>query len=271
MKKLIYSVTVAMGGVSSVVAYPTSSNMTGFYLGLHGGQEFTKTKLQSNSKIQFYNQHGGEFADFSIPSKKGSKSKKGLLGGIHLGYQYDLNNYLIGIELSSTHFKNKTEKTLTGPGAAAPNGNPAVMLNHLKVKIAHKHNYGSALRLGYKVRPQWVVGIKIGYVHDRYDFQYTNYYNEINTDGDIETRSFKKKIKYNSFVPGVYIEKFIDKHIIIGAEYSYTMHKKKTFSQPIKDKILGGAPGREVGVKTSDNISVKSRTHDFKLRLGYKF
>ena len=67
------------------------------------------------------------------------------------------------------------------------------------------------------------------------------------------TIALKKATRHNGFVPGVYLERLINKHWMVGLEYSHSIYKKKGY------------------YSANSKINVKPSSNDFKIRFGYKF
>ena len=119
-------------------------------------------------------------------------------------------------------------------------------------KLSRQSMYGAALRFGYKVAPCWVAGVKLGYERATYK---TKVDLSTNTAGVISNMNIiNKKLKHNGFVPGIYAEKLLNKHWMVGAEYGFGMYKKKTAVDSFGNKH-----------------TYKPHSHDFKIRFGYKF
>jgi len=212
MKKIALASVAFVGLATAASANLVDTvNKSGFYVGINGGYGFGKSKntLANGAKVNV--------------------KPKGGLYGIHTGYQHDLGRSVVGLELHGLMTEQKGKKTT--PANA-----------HIKSK--RDYGYGVSARMGYKVAPCWVAGIKLGYERAKYLNHFT----------DSANVGHKKSVKLNGFVPGIYAEKLLNKRWMVGLEYSYAMFKKHSYTS--------------TGAK---KITVKPTSNDFKVRLGYKF
>lgn len=207
MKKLLMIAAVA----ATATVANAAGNFTGVNAGVHGGYGFGK--VSNKSTVGAVN-----------TSKK--VNTRGFLYGLHLGYNYDFGKMVAGVEGNYTFSNAKGHKNVSGT----------------KLTNKRKDSFGAALKAGYKVTTDTVLGAKAGISSTKY------------------TTSFgglKAHKRHIGFVPGVYVEKLINDHVTVGVEYSYLMSKKHTS----KARVNG------VDIRTS----IKPRSHDMLVRVGYKF
>jgi opacity protein-like surface antigen len=164
----------------------TPKSFTGIYIGLHGGHG-TGTS---------HNKH------FLASSHLGLK---GLLGGVHLGFQKDFSTVIAGIEvsgaLSQTKHKGKTD----------------IFQTTAKTSFKRKNAFGGALKLGVNLN-DWHVYAKAGYENAKFTHS-----------GAIGADSASKSKRLHAFVPGLGFETFVDTNVLLGAEWTYTLYAKKNF------------------------------------------
>jgi|GEM_PF-2343371 len=230
MKKLALVSAAVLGFVANASAHLDTVNKSGFYVGLNGGYGFAKSKMNFGTSHQ-------------------SHTLKGLIGGGQLGYQHDFGRVVGGLEIGTDFTKSHKKFNIKTANSTTP-----ANTDTSQGKMTRKNDYSVALRVGYKVAPCWVAGVKLGY--ERNNFKYKALNTTANPAGAAvgTGKSVNKTFKHNGFVPGIYIDKLLNKQFLVGMEYGYGMFKQKTFVDANGDKIAH-----------------KPRTHDVKVRLGYKF
>lgn len=213
MKKVLMIAAAALAVTSA-----NAASMTGFKVGAHGGYGFGKLKAEGTTTT------AGTVTDKDHLTVK----TRGLLYGLHLGYNHDFGKFVAGLETHATFSNAKgSKKDKDGD----------------KWRAKRKNAYGIALRAGYKVTESTLLGAKAGF--DTVKFQ-----SSASTSNKIGKR-------HAAFVPGVFVEKMLNDHVSVGAEYSY---------------MIGAKNSRTVTVGNVKNkVTVKPRSHDFMVKVGYKF
>lgn len=143
---------------------------------------------------------------------------KGLLGGLHAGYSHDFGKMVAGLEGDYT-FSN-VKKSLKS--------------DDVKVTVKRNGSYAIAAKAGFKVTDTVLLGAKVGFARTKFKLTAST------KDGKGSTGATQ-----NGLVTGVFVDKLINDHVLVGAGYNFTVHKK-----------VEGA---------------KIHSHDMLVRVGYKF
>lgn len=217
MKKLGIFLTTTMLTTSMAAAAAAGTSdcnrMTGFYLGGNLGYGAGTVK---DSDSDGYG-HGG---------------LKGLIGGIHLGYQKAFGIVVAGLEgtanLSNTKLssKNKDDGIID------------------KTSFKRKHAFGIAARLGVVIN-NCLIYTKAGYDNAKFSFH------------ESEAKPASQNKNLHGIVPGIGFETMITNNLMFGGEWTYTFYQGKKLVRTIDGDI--------------ENDKLKHRIGDFKLRLSYKF
>ena len=218
MKKVLMIAAVAM----TATAANAAGNFTGVNAGVHGGYGFGSAKDSATVK-------NGAGATTAAASK--TNNMRGMLYGLHLGYNYDFGKMVAGVEGDYSFSNAKGHKNFS---------------NGIRVEAKRKDSLGLAFKAGYKITDTLLLGAKAGISTTKYKFSATA------SNGFIHAHK-----RATAFVPGVFVEKLINDHVTVGAEYSYVASKK--ISANFKN-----AAG-------SISTSIKPRSHDMLVRVGYKF
>jgi opacity protein-like surface antigen len=162
----------------------------------------------------------------------GSSGKGSVAGGLTLGYDAQFgNNFVAGLETYMLFMNGKT--TTKGKGA----------LSSLKSTNKQKNTYGVAVRLGMKFADSWLAGIKLG-------SERTKFSNKVGI--------LSKSKSETGGVVGAFVEKFVTKNILVGAEYTFTQFAKHTFTG-------------KVNTVTVVKVESKPVNHRAMVKLAYKF
>jgi hypothetical protein len=220
-KTVLASTAIAAALATSAMAAET---FTGPYAGVNFGYGAGHIDAKTTAK------HGA-----GTESTKNNNGLKGVIGGLHLGYQKDFGQFVAGLEasanLSNTEGKNRADKYSSS--------------------LKRKNAYGIAARLGMTLNT-WLAYVKLGYESAQFEAKFTDTFaaapNQING---------KKKSRINGFVPGFGMETKLTPNVMFGGEWTYSMYSRKTY------KAAAGTT--EVTAKSKPSIG------DFKLRLSYKF
>jgi opacity protein-like surface antigen len=109
-----------------------------------------------------------------------------------------------------------------------------------RLSIKRKNSFGFAGRFGPVIN-NWLIYGKFGYENSKFTICGLTDPTD-SEDGPISHR-------LNAFVPGIGFETLLTQNIMLGAEWTYSINKNKKF----------------------DDIKIKARIGDFKVRLSYKF
>jgi outer membrane immunogenic protein len=97
-------------------APPVPYNWTGFYVGAHAGYgwDTESAAIQSSTLVL-----SGLFGNGTIPSALGV-DPKGPLGGVQLGYNYQINRIVLGVEADVSLADMQGDVSVTNPGPVLP-------------------------------------------------------------------------------------------------------------------------------------------------------
>lgn len=211
---------VAASIATSAVA---NTNMTGVYVGANVGYG------AGSDKSNFTDKNAKTFV-------KNDKGMTGAVGGLHLGFQKDFGQFVAGLE-GAANLSNTKSSFSSNSGLAGE-----------KSTFKRKNAFGVAGRIGVKLNC-WLAYAKLGYENARFSSSLNNF--------DVITGSASKSKRLNAFVPGIGFETMLNNHVIVGAEWTYSLYSGKNFNNKIGT--------------TNVSDKHKPRIGDFKLRLGYKF
>lgn len=212
MKKVLMIAAAALAVTSA-----NAASMSGFKVGAHGGYGFGKLK----------NNYTETTAGTVTDRAHTNINVRGMLYGLHLGYNHDFGKFVAGLETHATFSNADGSKKVEGD----------------KWKAKRKNAYGIALRAGYKVTESTLLGVKAG-------FDTVKFHSSAASATKISKR-------HAAFVPGVFVEKMLNDHVSVGAEYSYLMGAKNSRTDTIGN--------------TKEKLTIKPRSHDFMVKVGYKF
>lgn len=156
-------------------------------------------------------------------------SMNGVIGGLHTGYQHQFGLFVLGAEAAAN---------LSNNDGSAKEGT-------VKTSFKRKHAFGLAARAGV-VLNEWMTYAKLGWENAKFDYKVSG--------STTAANNVSKNKRLNAFVTGLGLETLVAQNMMLGAEWTYTFYKKKSYA------AAGDAADK-----------VKPRIADFKVRLGYKF
>lgn len=162
---------------------------------------------------------------------------RGFTGGFQAGYNHQINDFVIGLEL----------------GFNFGNLESAARLNAANNVVAKRKNeFLAAARLGYMIN-NWMPYIKAGI--SNFKAEATGNVGA-NANGGGAAERFTVSGRSTAFLVGAGVETAIADNFLVGLEYT---------TAKLKDLSYTNAAG-------NTNLTVDgSRTHEVKVRLGYKF
>lgn len=210
MNKILAAGLIA--AVASTASFAQCTN-GGFYVGANAGVAFTKLKADVDSRGSV------------------SKKKTKFLAELVLGYDWRINDVMLGVDLTAGTMFGKTKKDID-----AANGEETL-----------KNTWSIALmpRVGYLVMPQLELYVTGGVKAAHYKFTFSE------TSGT----STAKKVKFLPVVGGG-VRYEITPNIFAKLEYNYEFRKGVKLSE---------------GAQESDINSVKTQAHVVKLGVGFRF
>jgi opacity protein-like surface antigen len=172
---------VAVALTAPVLA--SSKNMSGAYLGASFGYGIGElhSRMKSNTGL----------------STNMNPSMKGMIGGLHLGFQKDFGRFVAGVEGAGNLSNTKTSDSFQ-VGALS-----------IKNAVKRKNALNAAGRFGVKLN-DWLVYAKGGYENAKFS-------------------SDSKSKRVNGLLAGLGFETVTCNHVMFGGEYTYTMYKRETF------------------------------------------
>ncbi|MDX8521154.1 outer membrane protein [Mesorhizobium dulcispinae] len=206
---------------------------TGFYAGVNAGAAFDMSKFDNTADPNRFLQ----------PVPNMNFSGTGFLGGVHVGYNYQMGNYVVGVE-GSADLGTLDDKAKT---PVAPLGSGFIEL-----------------------KQKWLASIagRIGYAYDRFlvygtgGVAFTSY--GVNTDDSFFIGHFTHSYNDNTRVGwtiGAGVEYAIDPKWTIGVDYKYYDFGSKNYASNF-------APAAGPGF---DFFKVKERESVVTARLSYRF
>lgn len=180
----------------AIAAPASAGDWTGFYVGLHAGGAFGDTDWTNVSNTT----PGGVGTkiDFT-PGQTISQSVDGVLGGGQLGYNFQMTNWLFGIELTGAGLDYDETTLNTNPGDT--NEFVTSEINWLA---------SAAARLGWTWNDS-LVYLKGGYAVGDVDTSHV----------DPGLKSYATSETQNGWLAGAGLEHEIGEHVSVGLEYNY--------------------------------------------------
>lgn len=231
-----------LGGVSAnaadlpvkapVYVAPPMYNWSGCYIGGHAGAGWARTEWTNTANTTL-------FGDLS-PGEGFTQTKSGFVGGGQLGCNYQVNQWVFGIEgtFSGTSIKGSLTNTVFGAG----------------FDDVFETRVNSILtvtgRIGYAFN-NWLPYIKGGYAGASNKFSVSDTAG-VNQGAGNETKW------HNGWTIGGGLEYGLTQNWIVGLEYNYIGLQSKNYN------VTGGAAGLYA-------FDVKPRIHEVLARLSYKF
>jgi opacity protein-like surface antigen len=144
-----------------------------------------------------------EMKDSSAKTKT-THGMKGVIGGLHLGYQKDFGQFVAGLEASANLSNSESKNNYTDG----------------RIVLKRRNAYGLAARLGMTLNT-WLAYVKLGYENAKFDYRFN------------DTKDNKR---LNAFVPGFGMETKLTPNVVFGGEWTYTMYSKKSFKKIDNDE-----------------------------------
>jgi outer membrane immunogenic protein len=169
----------------------------------------------------------------------GALDPDGFFGGLHAGYNYQFSNIVVGVEIDGNYagINGSLDRLHDGAGALKPVGNYA--------KAEMDWNGSARLHFGYafdRIMPFITGGVALA------NYKFTPTY--------LGTGTLSNSSTHVGWTIGAGVDYAITNNFIAGVEYRYSDYGKEKYDLP-------GFPLYE------SRIDLK--THDVRLRLGYKF
>ncbi len=213
---------------------PTVSlyNWSGCYLGGNVGAGWSRAEWTATANTSF-------FGDLS-PGQSFSQSNSGVVGGGQLGCNYQVNQWVFGIE-----------GTFSGTSISGDFNDSAVLPGQEDI-ITHKIKFVATVvgRVGYAFN-NWLPYIKGGYAGADVKFGVSDTVG-VNQGGGSETHW------HSGWTVGAGLEYGLTPNWIIGVEYNYIDLQTQSYN----------VQGAAAGIYTMD---VKPRINEVLARISYKF
>lgn len=199
---------------------------TGFYVGAQAGYAWGDST-------------GGAYLINGGPVGIGKLDPDGFFGGLHVGYNYQFSNVVIGVEIDGNYagVNGSVDRLYDGAGVLTPVGNYA--------KAEMDWNGSARLRLGYafdRIMPFITGGVALA------NYKFTPTY--------LGTGTLSNSSTHVGWTIGAGIDYAITNNFIAGVEYRYADYGKEKYAIP--------------GFPINDS-RIDLKTHDVRLRLSYKF
>jgi outer membrane immunogenic protein len=229
---------------------------TGFYFGGNGG-----VSLDSASTVTITDPHGTfPFAPLSF----GARSQTSAMGGVHAGYNYQLDStWILGIEAdwswTGLKLKGNVSPISSITGGPLP---PSNAFGEIDIR-----GIGSVRgRVGYAAAPNWLVYGTAGWAYARINSQggwtFTGFTPAVVSVGTLSKTA-------SGWVVGAGTEYHLPESAwIIGAEYLYyAIDPSISFNAVINQSIVSCAAGSACNPVSFGSFDV----HEVRARLSYKF
>lgn len=202
-KTLIATSALALSLATAAIA---EGNFTGFYAGANLGY--------GTGKVDFNN-------NLAAPaSTKADLSVSGMIGGLHGGYQYQIESFVLGAEAA----------------LSLSNTEGSVTTSAIKSALKRKNSFILAGRLGYVMNSNLLPYVKLGW--DNASF-------EQKTTGSVTAaNNISKSKRINGFVAGLGLDALVGQNFMVGGEWSYTFYSKTT--------LVGGATNNSSTPRIAD-------------------
>jgi outer membrane immunogenic protein len=194
-------------------AFVPVPSWAGFYLGIHGGYGWGHESID------------GDISPFSNPSPKG-----GVFGG-QIGYNWQFNTFVAGLEVDSSWADLKDSQSFTASGTTVT-GVPASLTQTLSSKIDY---LGSArVRAGFLLTPDWLFyGTGgVGWAHDSITVADT-----LTIGGVSATASESASKTHVGWAAGGGVEYKLLPNLLLRAEYLHYGFGSETYNLSLGDTL----------------------------------
>ena len=238
-------VLMALFTLSASVFAEDKIDWTGPYAGINIGFNKSDLKLTCVECSAFNNSYSNLTAGDSI-----KQNLSNALYGGQIGYNFIVNNFLLGAELSYQDL-NLNKKTWSAPN------HDDTFTSRLKSTVTMSGRVG-------KVFDSLAIYGKAGVLLSDYSLKIQDY--NVSGDGTLNTNNFGGG-KDSKWLPGVSIglggEYMINPKISLGAEYSYS----HLFSRDLNSGGINSGGYDQVYIMKTDNFDI----HSAQLKLNYHF
>lgn len=220
----------------AIAAPASAGDWTGFYVGLHAGGAFGDTDWTNVTD------GSGAVLDLN-PTQTLPQSVDGVLGGAQLGYNFQMTNWVFGIDLSGSGLD--YDETTSNPNAGGAEEFGASEIEWLA---------SAAARLGWSWQDS-LFYLKGGYAVGNVNTSFV----DPGAGGDASADSYSTEETHNGWLAGAGFEHEIGEHTSVGLEYNYV----DLGSQDHTGLTVGGA------ATMVNDIDVQ--LHTVTARLNYHF
>lgn len=237
MKKLSIALLAA-----TVVAGAASANQTGFFVGLGGvtGAVTGKgTAVSANPA--------------NIATRSFDNGKTIFGGRLEVGYGMTF----AGCGYASLSIYGTLANTKIKAFDELPTG-------FEKIELRNKHNYGAEIKLGYHLTKDTVGFIGVAAEAGKYELKYT----QASAANPNESRPALKTSKTKVYAkPVIGVRTMFTRNLFVEAKYGFGIANKINLNAPVDED--GAATRTATG--GARKVSVKPRTHEFSVTIGWKF
>ena len=294
MKKLLATGLIASVAMSSAESSASCGN-GGFYVGANFGVAFSKAKATNEKKTDYKNNdkfcgkdsgwvvaaledaakkiteaHANAFSGFeekALSEGKANKKKTKFLAELVLGYDFRLNDVMLGVELNvgGIFGSNKLRSgklDITNAEAQRYGGNNAAVTINAKDYAKVKEQWHIALmpRIGYLFTPQFEGYVTFGVKLAKFKTDVLNRLNDnivvhANANVAVPEKTYSKKSTKAVFLAGAGVRYEFNPSMFAKLEYNFEFGAKPKLHAEAMPELQ----------------KVKVTSHTIKLGLGYRF
>ena len=249
MKKLtIAALTTAL------LAGAASANQTGFFVGVGAVSGAVTGQYQDKNDAT-----PGNSNDFTRTVIRGNSGKTLFGGRLEAGYGITFAG--CGYASISVYGTLKSAKWTPATSFDSPN---ASKLSEAKARV--KHDFGVEVKLGYHITKDTIGFIGIAAEANKTELTWTQTHA---TTAGLFRPTLKKSKSAVSAKPVIGLRTMFTKNMYLEAKYGYNFGSKVTLNVP--NDALGIATGTGAANVTTRTVSLRPRTHEFSVTIGWRF
>lgn len=241
MKKLSIALLAA-----TVVAGAASANQTGFFVGLGGVTGAVTGKYDAKP-----------VSGIGATTQRGDAGKTLFGGRLEVGYGMTF----AGCGYASLSIYGTMTNTKLTPMSDL--GSAAAAARSEKIEFRNRHNYGAEIKLGYHLTKDTVGFIGVAAEAGKYEVKFTQV---SAADGNVLRPTLKASKTKIYAKPVIGVRTMFTRNLFVEAKYGFGIANKVTLNAPVD--ALGELTDVASGGR---KVSVKPRTHEFSVTIGWKF
>lgn len=200
VRRVLAAAAVATVSLTSSTLAFAQYNWSGIYIGGHAGHKWSNVDWTHLSAVPHFNPIGTNVDSFDL---------SGLIAGGHVGLNYQMGSFVVGLEGAISG--GKRGQSVTRPGTFSPN----------EIRHETRSLLTGAVRIGWAMDRALAYG-KVGYASARTSISLT--------EAPFFDDTFSAGSRMRGWLIGAGIEWAVSDDIVVGVEYDYLDLESKTFS-----------------------------------------